>query len=106
MMSEEGGKYNAGEDSATVDEAATYLGRSTEQVRRYLREESLMGYRVGNQWFIDRKTLERFKAAQGGGYADKIALMTQAHSLRERILRRSGRRFDATRLMKETRRGR
>lgn len=36
----------------TVPEAAERLSRSTEQVRRYLREGKLAGQRIGNQWFI------------------------------------------------------
>ena len=36
----------------TVPEAAQQLSRSTEQVRRYLREGKLAGRRIGNQWFI------------------------------------------------------
>ena len=36
----------------TVPEAAERLSRSTEQVRRYLREGKLAGRRIGNQWFI------------------------------------------------------
>jgi len=35
-----------------VTEAARKLGRSTEQVRRYLREGKLEGRRIGGQWFI------------------------------------------------------
>jgi len=37
----------------TVAEAARRLGRSIEQVRRYLREGKLPGKRIGQQWFID-----------------------------------------------------
>jgi excisionase family DNA binding protein len=37
----------------TVAEAARRLGRSIEQVRRYLREGKLAGRRIGQQWFID-----------------------------------------------------
>ena len=37
----------------TVAEAARRLGRSIEQVRRYLREGKLKGRRIGQQWFID-----------------------------------------------------
>ena len=37
----------------TVAEAAKRLGRSIEQVRRYLREGKLAGRRIGQQWFID-----------------------------------------------------
>ncbi len=44
----------------TVPEAADRLGRSTEQVRRYLREGKLKGTRIGGQWFIDRFALDRF----------------------------------------------
>ncbi|MBI4339290.1 MAG: helix-turn-helix domain-containing protein [Chloroflexi bacterium] len=36
----------------TVSEAADRLERSSEQVRRYLREGKLEGRRLGGQWFI------------------------------------------------------
>lgn len=36
----------------TVSQAARRLGRSIEQVRRYLREGKLPGQRIGQQWFI------------------------------------------------------
>jgi hypothetical protein len=36
----------------TVQKAANALHRSTEQVRRYLREGKLEGRRIGGQWFI------------------------------------------------------
>ena len=36
----------------TVPDAARQLGRSTEQVRRYLREGKLDGHRVGGHWFV------------------------------------------------------
>ncbi|MBI4201720.1 MAG: helix-turn-helix domain-containing protein [Chloroflexi bacterium] len=35
-----------------VQEAAQRIKRSTEQVRRYLREGKLEGKRIGGQWFI------------------------------------------------------
>ena len=41
----------------TVSEAARLLGRSIEQVRRYLREGKLRGRRIGQQWFIDKTAL-------------------------------------------------
>ena len=44
----------------TVGDAAKLLGRSTEQVRRYLREGELPGRRLGGQWFIDRADAEAF----------------------------------------------
>ena len=40
------------EGYVTVQEAAQAMGRSTEQVRRYLREGKLAGRRIGGQWFI------------------------------------------------------
>ena len=42
----------------TVADTAKLLGRSTEQVRRYLREGELPGRRLGGQWFIDRADAE------------------------------------------------
>lgn len=47
----------------TVAQAAKSLERSTEQVRRYLREQRLSGQRIGGQWFIDRNDLKRFADA-------------------------------------------
>jgi excisionase family DNA binding protein len=47
-------------DPLTVAEAARFLGRSTEQIRRYLREGVLPGRRLGGQWFVDRPDLEAF----------------------------------------------
>lgn len=47
----------------TVAQAARMLDRSTEQVRRYLREERLQGQRIGGQWFIDRAALQEFADA-------------------------------------------
>lgn len=44
----------------TVAETARLLRRSTEQVRRYLREGSLPGQRVGGQWFIHHADAEAF----------------------------------------------
>jgi len=44
----------------SVGDAAKRLERSTEQVRRYLREGRLKGQRIGGQWFIDRSTLDQF----------------------------------------------
>ena len=44
----------------TVAQAARILERSTEQVRRYLREERLPGQRIGGQWFIERSALRAF----------------------------------------------
>lgn len=43
----------------TVREASRRLGRSIEQVRRYLREGKLRGQRIGGQWFIDEADLPR-----------------------------------------------
>lgn len=44
----------------TVSEAATRLGRSIEQVRRYLREGKLRGRRIGQQWFIEESEVKNW----------------------------------------------
>jgi len=48
----------------TVAEAARRLGRSLEQVRRYLREGKLKGQRVGGQWFVEEASLELARRQQ------------------------------------------
>lgn len=47
----------------SVSDAAQRLQRSTEQVRRYLREGRLQGRRIGGQWFIERSMLDTFMAS-------------------------------------------
>jgi excisionase family DNA binding protein len=47
----------------SVADAARQLERSTEQVRRYLREGRLEGRRMGGQWFIERSALDTFHQA-------------------------------------------
>ena len=44
----------------SVADAARRLDRSTEQVRRYLREGRLTGRRIGGQSFIERPVLDAF----------------------------------------------
>lgn len=51
------------QDLLSVGDAAKRLERSTEQVRRYLREGRLSGRRIGGQWFIDRPVLDAFVTA-------------------------------------------
>ena len=47
----------------SVADAARRLERSTEQVRRYLREGRLRGRRIGGQWFIEASALGDFLGA-------------------------------------------
>ena len=58
----------------TVAEAAQRLERSTEQVRRYLREGRLSGRRIGGQWFIEEGALETFRQAlrEERGFLEKV----------------------------------
>ena len=51
----------------TVAETARLLRRSTEQVRRYLREGDLPGRRLGGQWFVDREDAETFARQRRDG---------------------------------------
>ena len=57
---------NTPEGLITVSEAARRLGRSIEQVRRYLREGKLPGRRIGQQWFIEEAALEPRYRPSGG----------------------------------------
>lgn len=47
------------EGMVTVAEAARRLGRSIEQVRRYLREGKLEGRRIGQQWFVPERAVSQ-----------------------------------------------
>jgi excisionase family DNA binding protein len=50
----------------SVNEAARRLGRSIEQVRRYLREGRLPGRRIGGQWFIEEDALAAWRPERRG----------------------------------------
>jgi len=50
------------EGYVSVNEAARRLGRSIEQVRRYLREGRLRGRRIGQQWFTEEEALAGWRA--------------------------------------------
>ena len=48
-------------DELTLMQVARELGRSLEQVRRYVREDKLAAHKVGMQWFVMRRDLAAFK---------------------------------------------
>ena len=108
----------------TVAEAARRLGRSIEQVRRYLREGKLKGQRIGGQWFVEEASLPlRYQIRSGGSIAntrEPVAMMERTRLTkeeiealikhvdenREAIRRRLGHGFDISRLIEESREGR
>jgi excisionase family DNA binding protein len=67
----------------SVGEAAKRLERSTEQVRRYLREGRLKGRRIGGQWFIERATLDHFAASTRSpqSFVQRLGKATSIHPL-------------------------
>jgi excisionase family DNA binding protein len=106
----------------TVAEAARRLGRSLEQVRRYLREGKLKGQRIGGQWFVEEASLPlRYAPSRGTGQRIReVGVVTEAPKLskeeidalikridanREAIRRRLGHGFDISRLIEESREG-
>jgi excisionase family DNA binding protein len=64
-----------GGELLTVADAAVRLDRSTEQVRRYLREGRLSGRRIGGQWFIEQQALTSFgeQKRDARAFLDRIA---------------------------------
>ena len=106
----------------TVAEASRRLGRSLEQVRRYLREGKLKGQRIGGQWFVEEASLPlRYQPSRGT--AQRIrevgvlmetgklskeeidALIKRIDENREAIRRRLGHGFDISKLIEESREG-
>ena len=67
----------------TVADAANELNRSTEQVRRYLREGRLRGRRFGGQWFIEESALGSFREALNdqSSFLDKLRTADQLKPL-------------------------
>jgi excisionase family DNA binding protein len=76
------------EGMITVAEAARRLNRSIEQVRRYLREGKLRGQRIGNQWFVEERTL--VAASDQPHREEQLALLARIAANREAILQRRG----------------
>jgi excisionase family DNA binding protein len=67
----------------TVADAALRLNRSTEQVRRYLREGRLPGRRIGGQWFIPQDALQSFGGARrvDRGFLDRVRPASESDPL-------------------------
>ena len=100
----------------TVQEAANTMGRSTEQVRRYLREGKLEGRRIGGQWFIREpavlyRTREQYEMKQEDrqvvGFTEERINAIQRINRRRETLRvrwdREGVTIDAVALVEELR---
>ena len=88
-------------ESLTIKEVARELGRSLEQVRRYVREGKLPARKMGMQWFVSRRALEAFKS--NGGRATRPDVSARAKALREQIKARIGL-LDVVELLEESRR--
>jgi len=71
----------------TVAQAARRLGRSLEQVRRYLREGKLKGERIGQQWFIEETSLGLLYRPSGGrvGRVKEAAAVLEAPRMAETV---------------------
>jgi excisionase family DNA binding protein len=89
------------EDKLPLKEVARQLGRSLEQVRRYVREGKLPAEKLGMQWFVERGALEAFTSTRGG--ATKQDVLARAWALQERIRKRVGW-FNVVELVEESRR--
>jgi excisionase family DNA binding protein len=84
-----------------LKEVSRQLGRSLEQVRRYVREGKLPAQKLGMQWFVERRALEAFKSANGGAAVEDV--LARAWALQERIRARVGW-FDVLEMLEESRR--
>jgi excisionase family DNA binding protein len=91
------------EDKLPLKEVARQLGRSLEQVRRYVREGKLPAQKLGMQWFVERGALEAFKSANGRVVKEDV--LARARALREKIRQRVGL-LNVVELLEESRRSR
>ncbi|MBI2918313.1 MAG: helix-turn-helix domain-containing protein [Chloroflexi bacterium] len=89
------------EGMLTVAEVAHRMGRSTEQVRRYLREKKLPGERIGHQWFVPQKALEEEEMDRLT--ERRLAIFEEVRALREEVHKRLGREYSLEELMDEAR---
>ncbi len=91
------------DDNLNMLDVAQELGRSLEQVRRYVREGKLPAKKLGLQWFVSRTALESFRA--GRRPQSRADILAKAKALREAIGNRSGN-LDVVALLGESRRDR
>ena len=92
MVKYEADPTKPGDEEYTVAEAATYLGRSIEQVRRYLRDGALVGYRTGQQWFVPAIAVATFKAdrVETPTMKERKAVLKKLQALRAELLQKYG----------------
>ena len=84
-----------------MQQVAQRIGRSTEQVRRYLREGKLKGQRVGNQWLVDASSLGALTGERRPLVLPE--LMEEIARGREAIFKRNHIVFDVVQLLREER---
>ncbi len=89
------------EEDLKLNQVAQELGRSLEQVRRYVREGKLPAKKLGMQWFVTRRDLDSFRGA--GSKPSQQEVAERARALRERIRARVGP-LDVVELLEEDRR--
>lgn len=106
MVKYEADPTKPGDEEYTVAEAATYLGRSIEQVRRYLRDGALVGYRTGQQWFVPAIAVATFKAdrVETPTMKERKAALKELQALRAELLQKYGY-LDVTGWVEEAREG-
>ena len=90
-------------ETLTIKEVARELGRSLEQVRRYVREGKLPAQKLGMQWFVSRRALEAFQG--NGGRVPEPDILARIRANREQIKARTGL-IDVIELLDEDRRSR
>jgi excisionase family DNA binding protein len=88
-------------ETLTIKEVARELGRSLEQVRRYVREGKLPAKKLGMQWFVSRRALEAFQS--NGGRVTGPDILARIRANRERIKVSLGL-LDVVELLEESRR--
>ena len=88
------------EEDLKLNQVAQELGRSLEQVRRYVREGKLPARKLGMQWFVTRRDLDSFRGA--GSKPSHQEVMERARANRESIRRRHGE-IDILQLLDEIR---
>ncbi len=91
----------APEEDLKLNQVAQELGRSLEQVRRYVREGKLPARKLGMQWFVTRRDLDIFRGAKNKPSQQEV--IERARANRERIRARVGS-FDIVELLEEDRR--
>ena len=84
-------RQGLGAQTMTITEAAAYLNKHPGTIRRWVKDQQLFAFKVGNVWHIDKQSLAAFISEQKAIPVFDVDLQRQAKEARaKRIAKQQG----------------